>query len=85
MVGLMPLPILRAELERPCAGNVLWPEATGVCRRHRAHLVVGLQDKPDLIKGHLGGGTGEPSLLWISSHKFMHEGAPLVAAQGLKE
>lgn len=123
MVGLMPMPIPWTELEGPCAQNVVWPEATEVCRQHQAHLIVGLQGEPDPVDRHLmlthfaaamaqeagalavywgSGGVVQsaelfgqfateaepeslPLLLWISFHKFMHEGAPFVATEGLKE
>lgn len=51
---LMPAPIPWTELEGPCATNRFWPEATAVCREHRAHLIVTLRsDWEDPIRKHL--------------------------------
>lgn len=54
VVALMPLPVPWGDLEGPCATNPIWPEATEVCRAHKAHLVVAVhgaaQDHPISVR-----------------------------------
>ncbi|MFZ5816692.1 MAG: DUF4261 domain-containing protein [Bacillota bacterium] len=53
-VGLMPVPVPWSDLEGPCATNRFWPQATEVCRAHRAHLVVMLHsEREDPVWNHL--------------------------------
>ncbi|HWI62171.1 MAG TPA: DUF4261 domain-containing protein [Symbiobacteriaceae bacterium] len=53
-IALMPAPVPWSDLELPCAASRFWREATDVCRKHQAHLVVALRSaEPDPVTRHL--------------------------------
>lgn len=49
MLGKMPVPIPWSDLEGPCATSILWPKATEVLKKHKAHVIVTVNGELDPI------------------------------------